>query len=244
MGPNSLIARFEIVNNLKGRNDKANYAPCHEHLLAYGCKAFASNGLPLSADKASDYDLTDSCGEKYQLRDLRKRGNGDRREDRPGMFFPIFVNPLTKECSLETHDSFIEVRPIRGDGSDGRWRWGFDTVRDNLDLLSPKQKRDGSWGMEYRVYLNQSLNPTTASDAERREKPKSIWMGPEFSTDVAQRELKNLFDDKAPFDFPKPTSLIKRIVQMVCSQDDYVLDFFLDLALWGKSFTSSMQMRD
>ena len=226
MGPNSLIARFEIVNNLKGRNDKANYAPCHEHLLAYGCKAFASNGLPLSADKASDYDLTDSCGEKYQLRDLRKRGNGDRREDRPGMFFPIFVNPLTKECSLETHDSFIEVRPIRGDGSDGRWRWGFDTVRDNLDLLSPKQKRDGSWGMEYRVYLNQSLNPTTASDAERREKPKSIWMGPEFSTDVAQRELKNLFDDKAPFDFPKPTSLIKRIVQMVCSQDDYVLDFF------------------
>lgn len=226
-GKEAFICTFAVVNNMKGRNDKANYAPCHESLVVYAKRGFESYGLPLSEDKADEYDKTDEQGERYQLRDLRKRGNGDRREDRPNMYFPIYFDQSTKACSLEPIAGAIEITPHLGNGADGRWRWGKETVRDNLHLLEPKKKRDGSWGIEYRVYLNPRLNPTSQTDGdERREKPKSIWIGPEFSTDVAQRDLKTLFDGEAPFDFPKPLGLLKRIAQMALKDDELALDFF------------------
>ena len=226
-GKEAFVCNFAVVNNMKGRNDKANYAPCHESLVVYAKRGFESYGLPLSEDKADEYDKTDEQGEKYQLRDLRKRGNGDRREDRPNMYFPIYYDQSTKACSLEPIAGAIEITPHLGNGADGRWRWGKETVRENLHLLEPKQKRDGSWGVEYRVYLNPRLNPTSQTDGdERREKPKSIWIGPEFSTDVAQRDLKTLFEGKAPFDFPKPLGMLKRIAQMTLKDDELALDFF------------------
>jgi adenine-specific DNA-methyltransferase len=223
------VATFSVVNNLKGRNDKANYAPCHEYIVVYGKSSFSSYGIPLSADKADSFDLCDKAGNKYQLRDLRKRGNGDRREDRPNMYFPIYYSEEKNECSLEPQPSAdcVAIYPKLSDGSDGRWRWGKETVRVNLGLLEPRKKRAGNWGIEYRVYLDPRLNPTSqGASEERRDKPKSIWLGPEFSTDVAQREIKDLYGGVAPFDFPKSVSLIRRVVQMSTREDDLVLDFF------------------
>ena len=55
-------------------------------LMVFAKSSFASYGLSLSDDKEEEeYDRIDADGNKYQLRDLRKRGNGDRREDRPNM---------------------------------------------------------------------------------------------------------------------------------------------------------------
>lgn len=226
-GPSGFVCQFSIVNNMKGRNDKAVYAPCHEYLVMYAREEHQSYGLPLSEEKESEYDHIDDGGNKFQLRDLRKRGNGDRRADRPNMFFPIYYSESLHCCSLEPTADCVEIIPKLSNGEDGRWRWGRETVAENLDLLVPKKKRDGSWGMDYRVYLNPKLNPTSQFDGEeRRSKPKSIWIGPEFSTDVAQRELKALFDGSSPFDTPKSIGLLKRIVQMAVGDDQLAMDFF------------------
>lgn len=40
------------------------------------------------------------------------------------------------------------------------------------------------------------------------------------------KELQNLFDGKAYFDTPKPTKLIKKLIQMVAKEGDIILDFF------------------
>ena len=42
----------------------------------------------------------------------------------------------------------------------------------------------------------------------------------------ATRELKDLFDGKDYFDFPKPTELLKLIIEQGCPEDGIVLDFF------------------
>lgn len=42
----------------------------------------------------------------------------------------------------------------------------------------------------------------------------------------ATRELKELFDGKDYFDFPKPTELLKLIVEQGCPDDGIVMDFF------------------
>ena len=42
----------------------------------------------------------------------------------------------------------------------------------------------------------------------------------------AKQKLKNLFDGKSFFDYPKPVELIKRCLQLYSNQDSIVLDFF------------------
>ena len=45
-------------------------------------------------------------------------------------------------------------------------------------------------------------------------------------SDEAKKELMSLFDGKAPFDTPKPTRLIQRILAISTNENDIVLDYF------------------
>ena len=233
-GEMNYIGKIAVVNNLKGRNDKKDIATCHEYLLIYGKSEFTANGMPLTEDQRSKFNKTDSNGNAYQLRDLRKRGRPDRREDRPNMYFPIYYNESTKTCSLEKHDGWVEILPLRGDGSDGRWRWGRERVQANLSILEPFYSNiAGRWGVQHRVYLNPSLNPATfdaeeddtENIEERASKSKSFWMGGELSTDVGRRQIKQLFGD-AFFDYPKSIDLVINALYMGAEKGSIVLDFF------------------
>lgn len=56
--------------------------------------------------------------------------------------------------------------------------------------------------------------------------PKTLWLYTEAgSNDDARRELKSIFPDNV-FDTPKPTKLIKRIIDLVCNDSDIILDSF------------------
>ena len=230
-GEANYIGKIAVVNNLKGRNDKKDIATCHEYLCIYGKTEFAAGGMPLTEEQKLKFDKRDEKGNPYQLRDLRKRGRPDRREDRPNMFFPIYYNVERKECSLEPQAGWIEILPLRGDGSDGRWRWGKDRVKQNLSILEPRYSHiSGRWGIEHRVYLNPTLNPVCNEDdeeelEERVSKSKSFWMGGDLSSDVGRRQLKELFEN-AYFDYPKSIGFIINTLYMGAEQDSIILDFF------------------
>ena len=226
------IGKIAVVNNLKGRNDRKDIATCHEYLLIYGKSEFTAGGMPLTEEQRSKFDKADENGNMYQLRDLRKRGRPDRREDRPNMYFPIYFNEMTGECSLDQHEGWVEILPLRGDGSDGRWRWGRERVQANLSILEPRYSSiAGRWGIEHRVYLNPALNPALGGDEEdenteeRASKSKSFWMGGELSSDVGRRQLKKLFED-AYFDYPKSVDFILNILFMGSDNDSIIMDFF------------------
>lgn len=189
-GESNFVGKIAVVNNLKGRNDRKDIATCHEYILIYGKSEFAANGMPLTDEQKAQFDKVDENGSAYQLRDLRKRGRPDRREDRPNMYFPIYYNLETKKCSLVEEPNAVAIYPIRGDGSDGRWRWGKERVAANLAILEPRYSSIAKrWGIEHRVYLNPSLNPVNldeedTEDTERSSKSKSFWIGGELSNDV------------------------------------------------------------
>ncbi|MDD2530976.1 MAG: site-specific DNA-methyltransferase [Bacteroidales bacterium] len=60
---------------------------------------------------------------------------------------------------------------------------------------------------------------------ERGMVAKTIWADVETTSNGTQL-LKNLFDDHSIFDNPKPTSLIKRMMQLGTNKDSIILDFF------------------
>jgi adenine-specific DNA-methyltransferase len=243
-GEENHVATISIINNMKGRNDKANIATAHEFLLIYGKPNFVSNGLPLTEEKLKEFKHKDDNGELYALRDLRKRGRPDRREDRPNMFFPIFYDKKNRSCHLEKlKDEFIEIIPLRGDKSHGRWRWGKDRVKDNLENLHPKySKQKDRWDIQHRVYLNLNVDSQSGDEEaddddqnfDRTSKSKSFWWGGEISTDVANREFKKIFPDINP-DYPKSPYLIERIIHMGANDGDIVLDFFSGYGTTGQA---------
>lgn len=237
-GEENFVATISVVNNMKGRNDKKHIAACHEYVVIYAGPAFQSNGLPLTEEQRAAFKYTDDKGFKYALRDLRKRGGPDQRKDRPNMYFPIYWDEVSGRVSLERHaPSDIEIYPLRGDGKEGRWRWGIDKVRTYLDWMHPKRSgRNGRLDVEHRVYLDPSIaiddedeNDDEGEDDgatfERTSKPKSIWLGGEFSTDSGKRALKSLMPGDA-FDFPKSIDFLRTCVLLGTSGSDIVLDPF------------------
>ena len=119
-GEENLIFEVAVVNNLKGRNDREGIATCHESLLIYCKPDYHSRGLSLTAKKLADYDQIDEDGRKFQWRDLRKRGGADTREERPRMYFPLYVNARTSAVSSEPSDDYA----VEGIPSQVRWsRW-------------------------------------------------------------------------------------------------------------------------
>ena len=77
--------------------------------------------------------------------------------------------------------------------------------------------RDGMGGIRRKTYLNQVEGRTVTN----------LWPYAEVGhTDEAMKELKNLFDGSVPFDTPKPTRLVERILTIATDKDSYILDFF------------------
>jgi adenine-specific DNA-methyltransferase len=136
-GASKFISDIAVINNLKGRSDDKYIATAHEHLLIYKKNSFETNGIPVPEEYLQEYKFMDERG-AYRLQGLRKRGSGSKRSDRPNMFYPFYVDIVSNSISLDRkNDTDFEVFPKLSDGSDGRWRWGKETVQNRLhDLLA------------------------------------------------------------------------------------------------------------
>ncbi len=243
------VATIPVISNLKGRNDKKNFARCHEYLVVFDRGHFTSKGLPLSQKQLATFKHVDDRGERYTLRDLRKRGGADTREARPNLFYPIFFNESSKMFSLERKSKGdVEILPLKADGTEGCWKWGKAKVERSLSILEPTRARSGDrYGTSYRIYLDPSddVDPTDVDvdddielegddwnddeeePLERTSKSKSFWWGPEISTDSAKKMLKTLFNTRHDvFDHPKPLPLVLRLLHMASSKDSVILDSF------------------
>lgn len=219
-GEENFIADICVISNWKGRSDDKYVATAHEYLLFYKKNAFVTFGLPLPNDYLENYQDLDSEGNPIRLLGLRKRGAGARREDRPNMFYPFYVNPSDKTVSLEKSKKHsIIVIPKFSDSKDGRWRWGKETAQKRLlEITARTVSPSNRWDIFQidRAYVNGNL---------RRVKPKSVWNEKFFSNEAGGLTFKSIMDIKA-FENPKPVELIKCCLKQSTKKDDLVLDFF------------------
>ncbi|MDD5862379.1 MAG: site-specific DNA-methyltransferase [Prevotella sp.] len=88
--------------------------------------------------------------------------------------------------------------------SDGKWPQLYFT-------------RNGRGGMRKKAYLEEVLGKVVTNFW-----PHSLY----GHNDEASKELKKIFGGKVPFDTPKPTRLIKRILEIATDKDSLILDSF------------------
>lgn len=75
----------------------------------------------------------------------------------------------------------------------------------------------GTGGIAKKTYLDEKNGKVVTN----------LWPHTEVGhTDAAKKELLSLFNGKSPFDTPKPTKLIERIIQIATNDGDFILDFF------------------
>lgn len=66
--------------------------------------------------------------------------------------------------------------------------------------------------------------------------PNTIWFYEEAGhTQGGKQEVNKIFDGVSVFDYPKPVSLIKRILQISTTENDLVLDFFAGSGTTGQA---------
>lgn len=220
-GEENFVAECTVVSNPRGRQSDTYIANVHDKLLIWAkdIQSASISGMPLSEDQKAEFNLEDADGEPYRLLGLRQRGAASNREDRPEMFFPIYVCPESKKVSLSEVTGWEVVYPRKSDGRDGRWMWGKDKCKKDIDRLVARLiERRGEHDIFVKDYLNRG-------DGERTRKFKSLWDSNGYNNQVGTQEVKELLGTDA-MSFPKPRPLIEDICRLGLKKNDLVLDFF------------------
>ena len=224
-GSNNFIGNLIIKSNPRGSQSDNFKAIVHEYLLAYVKDSFSAEALldTLSDDMIKEYNLKDENG-NYRLLGLRMRGGSWRREQRPLLFYPFYINPLNNSFSLnkDTEHS-IEILPIQpSTGEDGTWRWSKSKVENEGNLLIAKpivRNGENTWDIFQKDYLHND-------EGIKGTKLKTILDAKELNYQNGSVEVKQLFNNKSVFDFPKPKYLIQKILSLVSTNNEIILDFF------------------
>ncbi len=220
LGEANFIAKIVIQNNPRGRQSDTFVATVHEYLLCYAkdINICTINGAPLTEEQKAEYAFSDEKG-RYRLLGLRQRGVASLREDRPEMFFPIYVNPNTLETSIEEQPNWYQVIPKKSDGREGRWMWGKNKCISDKDRLVARliERRN-----EYDIFVKDYLE---RNDSARTRKYRSIWDDKSINNQNGTQEVKKLMGGDY-MSFPKSEQYIQMICQMLTYKGSIILDFF------------------
>ena len=205
----------------KKSNNKGDFwAPNFDYLLTYAKNKDTAVPFLGEANTAA-YNLVDEdgprAGEKYQLVRLYMSSLQNRN---PEQRFWIDCPDGSKIIPPGT--TFPPERPNLGDGI---WRWSRSTYEENIDKIVVKRVKSSNlidengnpakWNVFTKTYLNDVIDKASA-------KPNSFIEG--HINQNASHELNAL---GIPFDYAKPTSLIKYLMTVArVESDDIVLDFF------------------
>lgn len=175
-----------------------------DYLLIYAknIQAFELSGLPLSEKDLKRFSKQDKTG-KYSVLQLRKTGSGDRKEDRPNLFYPI------------TAPDGSQVLPIGPGGYESRWRVDKNTYDEwSKNGLIEWVERNGHYVPYVKYYVE-----------GRTKSVSNLWNDVEGNK-KATHTLKSLFENEKVFTNPKPVGLIKKIISVSgVNSEDIVLDF-------------------
>ncbi len=220
-GEDNFISVTIVQSNPRGRQSDTHVASVHDYILIYAKNSSYANiaGAPLTSEQKAEFDMTDEEGNAYRLLGLRQRGAASRREDRPDMYFPIYVDPLNQKISIDKIESWAEVYPRKSDGSDGRWMWGKEKCKRDINLLVSRliERRN-----EFDIFVIDSID---RDGGERTRKYKSIWDSKLYNNQAGTQEVKFLLKSDA-MSFPKPVNLLTDVCRMGLGKNDIALDFF------------------
>jgi len=232
MGEKNYIATICIEVNPAGQNLQPNTpAVSHDYCLIY---AKTINKTKLIPRKLSDEELKlfkeeDENG-KFLWDNLRRRGGNSTPQDRPGQWFPLYVDPATNDVSLSKSKNSIEVWPIDPKGIKRIWRVnpeGFEREYEegNISVINKAGR----------------LEIVMKSYAPMGRKPKTVWTGGRYSATTYGTKLLIDILGKNAFNYPKSLYLVEDLLRYYANPSSIVLDFMAGSGTTGHAILSLNQ---
>lgn len=216
-----------VVRIAKRTSDKGtHFRPTKDYLLVYAksIKLLPEFGISKKINE-SDYSLSDADGKKY-----KKSG--------ASLYQPSLDSRPNQRYYIKAPDGSLIIPPgstfpkIKEDGSqvlpssnsDKVWRWSVDSYLKNKDTLiftrgsssNPLLDENGKqskWNIYPKVYLDDDLINTLH--------PEDVIY--DFPNSQGTKELQKI---DIPFQFAKPSNLIKHLISLKQSKKGIILDFF------------------
>lgn len=199
-GEENFIAQIVWQRAFSPVNLKKTFSPNHDFILCY----------------AKNIDYVNIKGLKRDDTSINRYKNPDNDSRGPWTSGDLSVGPIIENKVYEiTTPSGRKVLPPSG----YCWR----VTKDKFEELV----------LDNRIWFGEKGDNVPRlkrflSDVNDRITPMTIWSRDEVGdSQSASRYLKNLFDGKAYFDYPKPVGLIERMLELIVDDEDIVLDFFL-----------------
>lgn len=198
-GNNNFLAQIVWERAYAPVNLKKHFSNSHDYILCYAKNSERAicNGLPRSQAQDKDY---------------RNLDNDPRGPWKPGN--PSVGPAVEKNIYEITSPSGRKMLPPSGRS----WLYSKEKFQEMLDDNRIYWGRDGNSVWAPKMFLSEVKQGVT---------PMTIWKYNDVGhSQSATKALKELFDGKAYFEYPKPVNLIKRCIQLYSDGDSIVLDFF------------------
>lgn len=181
-------------------NLKKHFSRSHDYILCYAKNESLAinNGIKRSEEADNRYSNPDN--------DLRGDWKADNFSVGPAVESNIY--PITTPSGRT-------VEPPAGRSWLVSEKVFFEKVKDNRIWFGT----DGNSVPSMKRFLNELKKIGIT--------PMTIWKYKEVGhSQDASKALKELFDDRKIFDYPKPVNLIKRCIELYSKKDSVILDFF------------------
>jgi len=253
-GKNCFVANVSWQRTYSPRNDKDGIAAEVEHLLVYSkAPKWVPRKLERTEEMDAIYKCPDNDVCLWTSGDPFATGGADHQGMVYAVQHPLtgnFIYPVANchwrygqldmlsimngWCEYELRDLHDEERRAEVCGispEDVRkyvmgivLKNDFETSRSMAQQVYEKGPwpkyyftKGGLGGIRRKTYLNKVEGRLATN----------LWPYAEVGhTDEAKKELKEIFDGKSPFDTPKPTRLLERILDIATDDDSIVLDSF------------------
>lgn len=252
--PSCFVADVSWQRNYSTRNDSKGIPAEVEHMLIYSkAPGWQPRKLPRTAEMDSKYKNPDNDYSPWKSTDAFAPGAADHQGMVYGIQHPqtgkmLYPSPgrhwaLGQDSMLEIMSGWCPYKLENINDADERAQIcniETDEVRTDVMALVLGQSLEESQRLARAVYERGQwpvfyFNGKGKGGIARKtylvnvdgRLPTNYWPYTEVGhTDEAKKELKAIFDGKTPFDTPKPTRLIERVLQIAAGDDALVLDSF------------------
>ena len=196
-GEHNFISNMIWKSKSGGANDVSAIATDSENILVYAKDvSLFKTNLDKDAEVTTSYNLVDENGKRYALDRLDKQSLGYHES----LDFPI-IGPDGQEYRVQHKNPQNKV---------ARWRWSKETVKERYDELVFKYPY---------VY--------TKNYEKEGVIPRNLLIDERFGRSrTGKTEVSDLFNKVSYFSFPKPSKLIKYLLNISTNKNDLIMDFF------------------
>ncbi len=229
-GEANFIGILPRITKKSGKQHSDNIAKNHDYVIVY-TKDHTKSQFKGEDVADTAYPFTDEYVKERGPYKLNQTLDYDSLWYNPAMDFPIRVGNVvyypggSEEKHNDRHNGIHKSK-------DWVWRWSqakFDFGYANgFVVIKPGKDRPRIYTKTYvnaKIDKNKDGNYFVKLVARKSNMSSIALVDNEYSNDNAKKELGKIMDASA-FDFPKPTSLIKRLISIIDKENITVLDFF------------------